>query len=173
MEHSSDRPFLPRAFALAASPRRWSSVNRVRLPPSCSRYTWFSVLRYSMTSCWLRFTRPARKARTNCRCRVVDQTCRARGACEPALKLRRGREGPTRNRGQGRQPDSRNSTVRDENGGLRKRDHGSRTEACDESHGIATGPYRARAGDLSKSGQKNALALPFGFLSRSQEKRAY
>ena len=82
--------------------------------------------------------------------RIVDQTCSARGGCESALELRRGREGATRSSDQGRQPDSGNPTVRDENGGLRKRDHGSRTEGRDESRGIATGPYRARAGVLSK-----------------------
>ena len=53
--------------------------------------------------------------------RIVDQTCGARGACESALKLRRRRKGSTETC-QGRQPDSGNPTVRDENGGSEKRD---------------------------------------------------
>jgi len=53
-------------------------------------------------------------------------------------------------RSQGRQPDSGNPTVRDERGGLGKRGHGSRTEVRRESGGDTTGPYSARARDLSR-----------------------
>jgi hypothetical protein len=51
-------------------------------------------------------------------------TTPARGVCAPALEFRLLWEGPAGTS----QPDSGNPTVRDENGGLGKRGHGSRTE---------------------------------------------
>ena len=58
--------------------------------------------------------------------RATEQTTPARGVCAPALEVRLLWEG-TAGTSQGRQPDSGNPTVRDENGGLGKRGHGSRT----------------------------------------------
>jgi hypothetical protein len=58
--------------------------------------------------------------------RAAEQTTPARGGCAPALEFRLRWEG-TAGTSQGRQPDSGNPTVRDENGGLGKRGYGSRT----------------------------------------------
>jgi hypothetical protein len=81
--------------------------------------------------------------------RATEQTTPARGGCAPALEFRLLWEG-TAGTSQGRQPDSGNPTVRDENGGLGKRGHGSRTAVHGESRGDTTGPYSARARDLSR-----------------------
>jgi hypothetical protein len=48
--------------------RRCPSVKSRRPSPSCSRSTRFSACRYSMTSCWLRFTHPAKSNIKNCSC---------------------------------------------------------------------------------------------------------
>jgi hypothetical protein len=58
--------------------------------------------------------------------RATEQTTPARGVCAPALEFRLLWEG-TAGTSQGRQPDSGDPTVRDENGGLGKHGHGSRT----------------------------------------------
>lgn len=42
------RTFRPSLFALAANRRRWSSVSRKRLSPSCSPRTRFSSRKYSI-----------------------------------------------------------------------------------------------------------------------------
>ncbi len=73
----------------------------------------------------MRWDRP----RTQCLIRAVyqigsrawQQTCCGRGVCEQALKLHHNREG-CRRRCHGRQPDSGNPTVRDDTGGLQKRE---------------------------------------------------
>ena len=46
----------PRALPFAASRRRWSSVSRRRLPPSCSLRMQFSSTRYSITWAWCRLS---------------------------------------------------------------------------------------------------------------------
>ena len=65
----------------------------------------------------------------------------ARGACERALKLPRSEEGHMVliSNVIGRQPYPGNPAVRDENGGLRKRDHGSRIWVLRESWSEAAG----------------------------------
>ena len=58
-----DRPIL---LVLAASLRRWSSLNLGFLP-SCSFKTLTSYWRYSITFCWLRLIQPAIQMRKTCR----------------------------------------------------------------------------------------------------------
>jgi hypothetical protein len=104
--------------------------------------------------------------------RAAKQTMSVRGGCAPALELRPTWEGIV-GISQGRQPDSGNPTVRDERGGLGKRDHGSRTEVHGESCEDTTGPYRARARDLSRLWRSARVTSPrncfieWGFTVRS------
>ena len=62
----SKSPLRATALALTASRRRCRSLNRRRLPPSCSRRARFSACRYSIKSCWCRFTQPAKINIKNC-----------------------------------------------------------------------------------------------------------
>jgi hypothetical protein len=56
---TSARSLRPNPLALAAKRRRWSSLNRNRRSPSCSRRTRFSSRRYSIVCCGRRFIQPA------------------------------------------------------------------------------------------------------------------
>jgi len=56
---------------VAAADQRWTTphnpeVAGIRLPPSCSRSTWFSSRRYATASCCCWFIHPASATTTNC-----------------------------------------------------------------------------------------------------------
>jgi len=81
------KTFLPNLLALAASWRRWLSVNRNRRSPICSRRTRFSSTRYSMTCCCRGFSQPATDTTGNENGSKPDRIGAAYDAHQPILPL--------------------------------------------------------------------------------------